>query len=87
MPTKIISLFSTKKSAQNPSSDLQKKQLLHAIDEIREQIAAAYSAFNNTVDASLIEACIYEIKSLQAKYNYYITCAKLENIHKSRFSA
>ena len=87
MTRSITSLFSAKKKAKEQETEEQKEQLIRAIEEIRRQTAAAYSAFNNAVDGKLIEALIYEIKSLQAKYNYYLSCAKLEKIERSSFVA
>lgn len=43
-----------------------------AIEVIKEQLATARSRLNYATDSDMIDALIYEIKSLQHKYNFYI---------------
>lgn len=38
--------------------------------ELKRELVAAYSRFNNTPDPALLEAVIYEIKSLEARYSH-----------------
>ena len=47
-------------------------QWSEAIDIIKEQLATARSRLNYATDRDMIDALIYEIKSLQHKYNFYI---------------
>ena len=63
----------------------ENRTLLESIAEVRSRMAAAYSAFNNARDSMLIDASIYEINSLQAKYAYYLNRAKFEKIENSCF--
>lgn len=37
--------------------------------ELRERLRNAYSAFDNTTDCDMIDACIYEINALKSRYN------------------
>lgn len=36
---------------------------------VRRELEQAYNEFNNITDPLLMEACIYEINALRAKYN------------------
>ncbi|MBR6400825.1 MAG: DUF2508 family protein [Firmicutes bacterium] len=47
-------------------------QWSEAIDIIKEQLATARHRLNYATDDDMIDSLIYEIKSLQHKYNYYI---------------
>ena len=44
--------------------------------ETRALIAQAYAGFNAASDGDLVEAYIYEIQSLQARYSYLLRCRK-----------
>lgn len=47
-------------------------QWSEAIDIIKEQLATARHRLNYATDNDMIDSLIFEIKSLQHKYNYYI---------------
>ena len=47
-------------------------QWSEAIDIIKEQLAVARHRLNYATDDDMIDSLIFEIKSLQHKYNYYI---------------
>ena len=49
-----------------------KGQWSEAIDIIKEQLATARHRLNYATDKDMIDSLIFEIKSLQHKYNYYI---------------
>ena len=44
--------------------------------EVGRQLNAAYRSFNVTADAELIDASIYEINALDAKYSWLLCTAK-----------
>lgn len=44
------------------------QELLSAAQELRE----AYEKFNLVSEEELVEACVYEISSLKARYNYLL---------------
>ena len=46
------------------------------LDTINAQMKEAYAQFNNTCEEELIDACIYEIAALQARYSYLLRCIK-----------
>lgn len=46
--------------------------LYEELSETKMLLARAYTVFNYSLDKELIEACIYEISSLQAKYSYLL---------------
>ena len=46
------------------------------IETIRTSLESAYSSFDSISDPMLMDACIYEINSLRAKYNHALRMAK-----------
>lgn len=50
------------------------------IDETLKAINIAYSKFNSVTDANIIEALLYEIKSLESKYEHLLVKAKEQNV-------
>ena len=47
-------------------------ELEKGLQETRVLIAQAYAGFNSASDGELVEAYIYEIQSLQARYSYLL---------------
>ena len=58
------------------STDPELNELLHALRRTQSEIGQAYNHFNFASDPDLVEACIYEITSLQCRYNYLLRCIK-----------
>lgn len=48
---------------------IEYNQRMKELNSIRSQLQCAYSIFNNTTDDSLLDACIFEISALNARYN------------------
>ena len=49
-----------------------KGQWSEAIEVIKEQLSTARHRLNYATDSDMIDSLIFEIKSLQHKYNFYI---------------
>ncbi|MCR4614791.1 MAG: YaaL family protein [Clostridiales bacterium] len=60
------------KKAEKPLTD----SLIDDIHHTLREMDAAYSRFELTVDSDLVDAAIYEINSLSAKYRYLLRLAK-----------
>lgn len=59
------------------SAQAQERQaLLESMHETRQMINRAYTGFNAVEDPDLIEAYVYEINSLQARYSYLLRQVK-----------
>ena len=59
----------------------EKQELMNSLSRTRTLINQAYGGFNTTSDSDLIESYVYEINSLQARYNYLLRRFKdLESI-------
>lgn len=71
---------STVKSAEKESDAEYARKLSDEIAEIKHQLNEIENAFNLVVENELIEAFIYEQRSLKAKLNYLIRLAKEKNI-------
>ena len=54
--------------------------ILKNINHAKKALDIAYNNFDTVTDPDLIDSCIYELKSLQLKYQYLITQAKQMNI-------
>ena len=50
----------------------ERQALMTSLSQTRTLINQAYSSFNTTCDSDLIESYVYEINSLQARYNYLL---------------
>lgn len=56
-----------------------KREETPLLDEIRQtvtMISAAHKWFDSEKDADLIEACVFQLESLEAKYRYLLRLAK-----------
>jgi len=51
-------------------------ELQRELQDTAQALRRAYERFNYVCDPELVEACVYEINSLQAKYNYLLRIAK-----------
>jgi len=56
----------------------EQREILGALQETQRALSQAYLAFNDAVDPELVEASIYEIRSLQARINYLLRRMKTE---------
>ncbi|MBQ8004406.1 MAG: DUF2508 family protein [Oscillospiraceae bacterium] len=70
---RISALFEKK---QEDAVSAEKKQLLSEIEESLSDLRYARSCFADARDPEMIEACIYEIKSAEARYSFLIRKAK-----------
>lgn len=53
-------------------NDAERRELLASLAHTRTLINQAYGSFNHTSDNDLIESYVFEINSLQARYNYLL---------------
>lgn len=51
-------------------------ELIKAIKSTQAEIDRVYEDFQNLTDSDLLEACIYELQSLKARYSFYLKSAK-----------
>ena len=52
------------------------KELRQELDQINRQLKEAYDRFNYACEPELVEASIFEINALKAKYDYFLRCVK-----------
>ena len=57
----------------HPSAQTQLQQELYAANRALRE---AYDRFNYVSEPELVEACVYEISALKARYNYLLRCIK-----------
>lgn len=66
-------------SRQSRALRMQRAEARRATEEIegiRLSLKNAYAGFNSTSDPELVEACIYEINALKARYDHALKRAK-----------
>lgn len=59
-------------SARRKLRARHKEELLHAknqLGELRDALTAAYFGFEQSADPDTVDACIFEINALRARYN------------------
>ena len=61
---------------QSDPNQEARQELLNALSHTRTLINQAYGGFNTASDADLIESYVFEINSLQARYNYLLRRVK-----------
>ena len=54
----------------------ERRQVQESLEAVRQSLNRAYAAFNMADDADWVEACVFEINALQARYNYLVRQAK-----------
>ena len=52
------------------------KELRQELDQINRQLKEAYDRFNYACEPELVEASIFVINALKAKYDYLLRCIK-----------
>jgi len=48
------------------------QELFGELSAVRTDLGDAYGRFNVTVEPELVDACIYEINAIQARYDYLL---------------
>ena len=56
--------------------DEERRQLVEGMKQTRDQLNFAYAQFNTYTDPDLVNACVYEINSLQSRYSYFVRQVK-----------
>ena len=58
-----------------PRNDIR-SELLGELEAARASLSDAYGRFNSAVEPELVDACVYEINAIQARYGYLLRLAK-----------
>ncbi len=74
----IAQLIMKKKSANEDD-----EQLISEIRRLSDALTLAYERFELQSDNDLVEATIYEIEALKARYRYLLGVAKQRNLKSS----
>lgn len=64
----------------------QRAQLLAEIRSVNRQLHCAQARFDQICDNDLLDACIYEIDALYARYRYLLTQARTCGITETPFA-
>ena len=69
-------LFKKKRDKQDKHIEQDKRDIIEAMRQTRADLRNARAAFNNACEPELVEAAVYEINALQARYAYYLRMAR-----------
>ena len=58
------------------TQDSARTQLQAELHTTGQALKEAYEKFNYVSEPELVEACVYEISALKARYNYLLRCIK-----------
>ncbi len=70
----LIDLLNRKKADEENTS------LIYEIQDISRALERAYERFELQSDSDLVEATIFEIEALKARYRYMLSLAKEQNL-------
>lgn len=65
-----------KSSLRRDARETERQELMSSLAHTRALINQAYGGFNTASDGDLIESFVFEINSLQARYNYLLRRVK-----------
>ena len=65
-----------KSSSRRDLQEEERQELMSSLAHTRALINQAYGGFNTASDSDLIESYVFEINSLQARYNYLLRRVK-----------
>lgn len=65
-----------KSSLRRNAQEEERQELMNSLAHTRALINQAYGGFNTANDGDLIESFVFEINSLQARYNYLLRRVK-----------
>lgn len=79
-----FSLLRTRSERQ--AQEARRAQLLAEIRTVTRQLACAQTRFDQICDSDLVDACIYEIDALHARYRYLLQQARENGITEAPFA-
>lgn len=62
------------------STDEEKENLLNEIHLLSDRLERAYERFELECDTDLVDATIFEIEAIKARYRYLLSIAKQQNL-------
>ena len=72
---------------QQGKASPEQAELMQSLQQAQRSLDHAYLAFDDITDTDLMESCIFEIRSLQARSNYLLRQLKQQERHESALSA
>ena len=75
------------KTSPTTTDQEEKESILREIRAVSEKIRCAQSLFDLVCDDDLVESCIFELESLNAKYRFWLQKARRLGIRCEPFAA
>ena len=72
---------------QRGKASPEQAELMASLRQAQQSLDHAYLAFDDITDGDLMESCIFEIRSLQARINYLLRQMKQQERHEAAVSA
>ncbi|GEM_PF-122967 len=85
--TNTLKLFALEKLKKNTEEKSDDDKLLEEIRGLNASIANAYNRFEYEEDDDLVEAAIFELEALKARYRYLIRLAKEQRLESKDYTA
>lgn len=62
---------------------MEEIEILNNLETLKKDLDFLYSSFDYVTDPTLIDSYIYEIKSVQMKYQFYLNLCKEQGLNKN----
>ena len=72
---------------QQGNASPEQAELMQSLQQAQRSLDHAYLAFDDITDSDLMESCIFEIRSLQARINYLLRQIKRLEAQATALSA
>lgn len=77
--TSLRNILRGNRKKPSPQS-VSRRALLNEIDDTLSELRYARALFESAYEPEIVEACVYKIKSAEARYNYLLRKAKECNV-------
>lgn len=71
-----LALAFSKLREEKSEENLEREEIIKAVDNLKNELEQVHCRLNYTTEPLLIDSIIYEMKSIQKRYEYYIRLCK-----------
>lgn len=77
---RIKQMIGMLKQKRQKTQPVLEYDLLKEIDDVRMRLESVHSRFDYVIEEDLVDSCIYEIESLESRYQFLLRQAKQKNL-------